>query len=127
MLRLFRTAFLAGILPAFLLMLGIQTSQAGSAVWQTAPATSDWNTAGDWFAGGPPNGLADNATFTYSTRTAVSISANTQVNVIFFHAGGGDTSAFTITADTPFTLTISGIGILNPSSQIRRPLQARHT
>jgi hypothetical protein len=85
---------------------------AGSATWQSAPATSDWNTAGNWTAGGPPNGPADTAAFATSTQTAVSISASTEVNGIVFNAAG---SAFTITASTPLTLTISGTGITNNS------------
>jgi hypothetical protein len=87
---------------------------AGSATWSPAPASGDWNTAGNWLLGGPPNGPADTATFAISTRTAVSISANTQVNGIVFNTGA---SAFTITSSTPLNLTISGTGITNNSGK----------
>src|SRR2546428_3037618 len=92
------------------------TTFAGSATWLSAPATSDWNTAGNWTAGGPPNGPADTATFATSTQKAVSISANTEANGIVFNAAA---SAFTITANPTLTLTISGVGITNNSGIIQ--------
>src|SRR5207244_4406702 len=103
---------IAGLLPALVLLLSIQTSHAGSATWLAAPATGDWNTATNWTAGGPPNGSADTATFASSSTTGVSLSANTEVNGIVFNA---DASAFTITASPTFTLTLSGAGITNNS------------
>ena len=106
-----RATFIAGLLPALVLMLSIQTSHAGSATWQATPATGDWNTAGNWTAGGPPNGSADMATFDVSTITGVSLSAVTEVNSIVFNSGA---SAFTI-KDPTLTLTISGTGITNNS------------
>jgi hypothetical protein len=109
--RLFRARFIAALLPGILL-LSIQSSFAGIAKWKSSPATGDWNTAGNWTAGGPPNGPADTATFASSNKTGVSISLNTEVNGIVFNAGA---SAFTITASPAFTLTISGVGITNNS------------
>ena len=100
----------AATLP--LLLSTASSSFAGSATWKASPATGDWNTAGNWTAGGPPNGSADTATFATSNRTGVSLSANTEVNGIVFNAGG---NAFTITAPATFTLTISGVGITNNS------------
>ncbi len=85
---------------------------ADSATWQATPATGDWNTATNWTAGGPPNGPSDMAFFATSNTTAVSLSANTEVNGTVFNSGG---SAFTITASPMFTLTISGVGITNNS------------
>ena len=93
--RLFRATSIAGLLPALVLLLSIPSSHAGSATWLASPATGDWNTAGNWTAGGPPNGPADTATFATSNKTGVSLSASTQVNGIVFNAGA---SAFTITA-----------------------------
>ncbi len=78
-----------------LLLSTASSSFAGSARWKATPATGDWNTAGNWTAGGPPNGPADTATFATSNITGVSLSANTEVNGIVFNAGA---SAFTITA-----------------------------
>ncbi len=74
--------FLVAAATLLLLLSAPSATFAGSAYWLSAPATSDWNTAGNWTAGGPPNGPADTAFFFQSTRTAVSISANTQVNGI---------------------------------------------
>src|SRR6266571_6077627 len=88
------------------------SSFAGSATWLASPTTGDWNTAGNWTPGGPPNGPADTATFASSTVTGVSLSLNTEVNGIVFNAGA---SAFTITAPPLLTLTLSGVGITNSS------------
>src|SRR5438132_8391674 len=97
--------FLVAAAILLLLLSTASSSFAGSAKWKASPATGDWNTAGNWTAGGPPNGSADTATFASSNITGVSLSANTQVNGIVFNAGG---SAFTITASPTFGLTISG-------------------
>jgi hypothetical protein len=110
--RLRARTFLMASATLLLLLSAPSTTFAGSATWLSVPATSDWNTAGNWTTGGPPNGPADTAAFATSTKTAVSISANTEVNGIVFNAAA---SAFTITANTPLTLTISGTGITNNS------------
>jgi autotransporter-associated beta strand protein len=52
------------------------------------------------------------AFFATSNTTAVSLSANTEVNGNVFNSGG---SAFTITASPTSTLTVSGVGITNNS------------
>jgi hypothetical protein len=112
-----RGIFIAGLLPALVLLLSIQTTHAGSATWLGTPATGDWNTAANWTAGGPPNGSADTATFASSNTTGVSFSQYTEVNGIAFNASA---SSFTITAN-PFdntgqaALTVSGVGIANNS------------
>nr|UXE45396.1 hypothetical protein Hi04_10k_c4773_00010 [uncultured bacterium] len=90
----------------------LPSADAASATWLTAPVSGDWNTAGNWTAGGPPNGPADTATFASSSIGGVSISANTEVNGIMFNANA---SPFRITANPTFTLTISGAGITNTS------------
>jgi len=95
-----------------LLLSTASSSYAGSATWLASPATGDWNTAGNWTAGGPPNGSTDTATFESSNIIGVSLSLNTEVNGIVFNAGA---SAFTITASPMFVLTISGVGITNNS------------
>src|SRR4030095_8387742 len=113
--RFLRATCIAGLLPALVLLLTIQSSHAGSAKWKASPATGNWNTAGNWSAGGPPNGSADTATFAFSSITGVSLSADTEVNSIVFNAGA---RAFPITgpASSPtFTLSISGVGITNNS------------
>src|SRR6478672_8209428 len=98
------------IFSAFILMLCIQTSQAGSATWKRNPRSGDWNTKTNWRPVTVPNGPADTATFGLSNTTNVSISADTEVNGI----------TFTPTATNPYTittthLTISGAGITNNS------------
>jgi len=85
---------------------------AGSATWLATPATDDWNTAGNWAAGGPPNGTADVAVFDTSATTAVSLSANTQADGIAFNAGA---SAYTITVSPASMLILGGVGITNNS------------
>jgi hypothetical protein len=80
-------SFGAGLLPAFILMLSIQSSRAGSARWKASPATGDWNTATNWTPQTVPNGLSDTATFATSNTTTVSLSANTEVNSIVFNPG----------------------------------------
>src|SRR2546429_2244962 len=98
-----------------LLLLSIASSTyADSATWKSSPATGDWNTAANWTPMTVPNGPSDTATFATSNRTAVSLSANTEVNGIVFNAGA---SAFTITGPGAniLSLTISGVGITNNS------------
>ena len=95
-----------------LLLSTASSSYAGSAKWKASPATGDWNTAGNWTAGGPPNGSADTATFASSNIAGVSLSLNTEVNGIVFKQGA---SQFTIAANPITALTISGVGITNSS------------
>src|SRR2546425_919066 len=85
---------------------------AGSATWNTSPATGDWNTATNWTPQTVPNGPSDFATFATSNQTDVSISADTEVGGIVFNA---DASAFTITATAGLSLTLSGFGVANTS------------
>ena len=113
-------SLVVGFLPTFILMLGVQTSQAGSATWKSNPASGDWNTATNWTPQTIPNGPSDTATFVSSNTTSVSLSANTEVDGIVFNPGA---SAFTITASPSFTIVISGIGITN-SSGIRQTFVA---
>ena len=106
-------AFLLTAAAILTLLLSTASSTfAGSAAWLASPATGDWNTAGNWTAGGPPNGPSDTATFASSNKTNVFLSADTEVNGIAFNSGA---SAFTIPARPSFTLTISGVGITNNS------------
>src|SRR5438128_1834234 len=112
MKRLLLVPFAAGLLPAFFLMLSIQTSMSGSATWNSNPATSDWNHAANWMPHTVPNGATDTASFATSNTTNVFLSANTEVYGIVFIPGA---SAFTITAVPTLTLTVSGAGITNNS------------
>jgi hypothetical protein len=83
----------------------------GSATWLASPTTGDWNTAGNWTAGGPPNGSADTATFALSNTTGVSVSQFTVLNGIVFNAGA---SAFMIETGAN-VLRFDGVGITNNS------------
>jgi len=112
MKRLLLVPFAAGLLPAFFLMLSIQTSMSGSATWKANPASGDWNTATNWRPQTVPNDPSDTATFKLSNTTNASISLNTEVNDIVFNPGA---SAFTITAGPTLTLTVGGAGIANNS------------
>jgi autotransporter-associated beta strand protein len=85
---------------------------AASAQWDSAPASDDWNTALNWTPAAVPNGSSDTATFDLSDITNVSISADTEVDGIVFNSGA---SAYTITVAPAFTLTISGVGVVNNS------------
>jgi autotransporter-associated beta strand protein len=100
------------ILLTVVFLLSIQTIQADSAGWSLTPASGDWNTASNWVPMTIPNGGADTATFAQSTITAVSLSANTEVNAIGLTAGAG---AYTITTSPMLLLTVSGVGITNVS------------
>src|SRR5436190_21716473 len=110
--RIIKTTFNAGLLLVIALLLGLQTTQAGSAMWNLNPASGDWNTAANWTPATVPNGPADTAQFAVSNTTGISISGPTEVNGIQFNPGA---SAFTITAAPMLTLTISGVGITNNS------------
>ncbi len=80
--------------------------------WNLNPANGDWNAPSNWSSMSAPNGPADIAAFGFSNVTSVFLSANTEVDSIFFNAGA---SAYTITSRPSRTLTISGGGIGNMS------------
>jgi autotransporter-associated beta strand protein len=111
MKRLFGS-LVVGFFSAFILMLGIQTSTAGSATWKENPISGDWNTATNWTPQTVPNSVFDTATFASSNTTLVSLSATTQVEGIVFDAGA---SAFTISNRDGFYLAFRGTGIVNNS------------
>jgi autotransporter-associated beta strand protein len=102
---------------AFLTLLLATTSSsfAGSSTWKTTPVDTNWNSASNWIASGPPNGPADTATFATSNIRGPVISQTTEVNGIVFNAGA---SPFTISSPF-FAFTISGVGITNNSGIIQ--------
>src|SRR5207244_3699806 len=99
-MKTFLSAFIAGILLAFILMLSIQTSRAGSATWNLNPASNDWNTATNWTPATVPSAITDTATFGASDTTSVLTSANVDLASLIF------------TADAP-SYTIATCGALN--------------
>src|SRR2546430_6181217 len=108
--------FLPSIAAILTLLVSIASSSfAGSATWKATPANTDWNSAANWIANGPPNGPADTATFATSNKKRPVISQTTEVNGIVFNPGA---SAFTITSPF-FAFTISGVGITNNSGIVQ--------
>jgi hypothetical protein len=105
--------FVTALTGSGLMFLLSAITEAGSAEWDLNPGSGDWNTAANWTPMMIPNGSADTATFALSNTTAVSISANTEVNGITFTAAA--TNPYTITVNPNLTLTISGTGITNNS------------
>ncbi len=67
-MKKFLVTVIVGILPAFILMFSIQTSQAGSVTRKATPATGDWNHAANWTSATIPNGPSDTATFASSNQ-----------------------------------------------------------
>src|SRR6266404_3664605 len=93
---------------------------ADSATWGLNPTGSDWNTAAHWTPATVPNGPADIATFSTSSRSTVSLS-NVQIEVasLIF-----DTAATNYTIivgrETGFgELTIGDAGIVNNSGKLQ--------
>jgi autotransporter-associated beta strand protein len=93
-------------------LFSLQSIHAGSATWNLDPTSGDWNNAANWTPNSVPNGPADTATFGVSNTTAISLSADTEVNSIIFGPGA---SAYQIRAREDQALTLSGAGITNNS------------
>ena len=94
------------------LILLVPAAYAGSGQWDLNPTSGDWDAAANWTPATVPNGPADIATFDFSKTTDVSVSEDTEVNGITFTSAARN--AYAITA-TQFTVTISGVGIINNS------------
>src|SRR5437016_13385776 len=107
--RLSREPSFLLVATAFLLFT-ICSALAGSATWSSSPANGNWNIAPNWSPMTVPNGPADTATFGSSSVTAISLSADTQVNGIVFNSNA---SAFIITVTPTRTLTLRGARITN--------------
>ena len=84
---------------------------AGSATWELNPTSGDWNTAVNWTPETVPN-QADVATFGNSNATAISLSAQTDVDSVLFDPNA---SAFTVST-AAHDLTFFGTGIVNNSA-----------
>ncbi len=90
-------------------------SFAGSATWKLDPINDDWDHDANWMPEIVPDGPADTATFQKSHITNVSIThgeKDTELSEVVFDPGA---SAFTISLDSSFKLSISGAGITNNS------------
>jgi hypothetical protein len=104
----------SNVAAAVALLLGIQSSPAGSATWLPSPQDSAWENANNWTPGGPPNGPSDIATFAQSARTDVDVSTSVEVDSILFSA---NSSAFTFIISpnkgSAGNLIVSGTGVVN--------------
>src|SRR5437764_13381431 len=102
LLLFIKATFMAGLLPALVLMFGLQTSQAGSAKWNLNPTNNDWYTATNWTPNTVPDGSTDTATFATSSQTAVSVGdrsdSTTELDGIVFNSGA---SAYTFSFVQP--------------------------
>jgi autotransporter-associated beta strand protein len=109
-----KTLLLLG--ATLLSILGSSGVFAGSATWNAAPGSRDWNTAANWTPASVPNGPADVATFGFSSITAVTLSASTEVSGLVFNPGA---ASYSITPTRGSSLTLSNTGIENNSGQIQ--------
>src|SRR5438552_10005693 len=99
---------------AAMMVLGFASGAVGgSAQWDSAPMSGDWNTAMNWTPDIVPNGASDVATFDSSNTTNVSVSSPVQVNSIVFNSGA---SGFTLSG-SPVTISA---GITNNSSNLQK-------
>jgi autotransporter-associated beta strand protein len=103
------------ILPLFWSLCLLATSatlHAGSATWKLDPTSDDWNTAVNWTPETVPNDPADVSTFKSSNTTAISLSAQTDVDSVVFDTSA---SAFILSTAT-HDLTLFGTGVVNNSA-----------
>ena len=100
----------------------LSTIHADSATWNLHPTSGDWDTAANWTPATVPNGPADIATFSTTSRSTVSL-VNVQIEVasLIF-----DTAAtnYTITVGVHNNvargeLTIGDAGIVNNSGKLQ--------
>src|SRR6476659_6991603 len=112
LLRFIKATFMAGLLPALVLLFSVQSSLAGSATWKANPTSGDWNTAANWTPATVPNGESDSASFAVSSKTAISLSAAVEANTIAFETSA---NSFTVTAPSQI-LSLSGVGVINNSA-----------
>jgi autotransporter-associated beta strand protein len=107
---------LVGLLIAIAFLAALGTAQAQNATLGTSPGTSDWNTNTNWTPQTVPSGTA---TFGSSNTTSITFSANGgtgTIGEILFNAGA---PAYSFSFSGAFqALTITGVGIVNNSSNI---------
>src|SRR3984893_6000751 len=121
------TAYIIRSIAAAVLLLIVQISLAGSAMWLSSPPDSAWENPNNWTAGGPPNGPSDIATFAQSSQTNVNISTSEEVNSIVFTSGSAAYD-FSIGACNGVScqgqLIISGTGVNNNNSSVGQNFKA---
>jgi autotransporter-associated beta strand protein len=89
--------------------------RAGNATWSAVPMSGDWNNAGNWLPMTVPNSPTDKATFSSSSLTGVSASADVLLSDLMFSAS---TSAYTFMIMPKSELTIEGT-IVNQSDVVQ--------
>jgi autotransporter-associated beta strand protein len=100
----------AALLASSALTVVTNPASAQDATWLANPATSNFNSGGNWSGGAVPTGTA---TFGQSTKTTLTLSASASLDTMNFNAGA---PAYTINTGTFNFLTLSGTGIVNNSS-----------
>jgi fibronectin-binding autotransporter adhesin len=120
-----RSAVIAAILPAAMLMLNAQRCCAGSGTWNTNPVDTDWGNAANWTPA-VPNGPADTATFGFSNTTKVLISQHQtgpdrfrEVSSIVFNPGASAYLIAGLGGAGATELTLSGAGVVNNSAIVQ--------
>jgi len=109
-----RVPLSSGWLPmAGVLFLFSSTLIAGSGQWSGAPDNNDWEWPGNWIPKGIPNGSADTATFSTSSKRDVLVYANNELNGVLFSS---DADAFGIIVLPAGIFQIRGLGIQNNSA-----------
>ena len=115
----------ARLLPVLLLILSIQTSQAGSATWKTSPPSNVWNDSGNWTPATIPGSdfynQSDIATFGTSNTTSINVGCNCgaglNVQSIVFKPGA---SAYIFTIDQSETASMWIGQIVNNSGVLQK-------
>lgn len=88
----------AALIVALALLLPGPAIHAAAQTWLPIPASGNWNSAGNWSAGGPPDSASATAIFYQSATTSISVSGSETVNSIVF---GPVASAFRFTIFPP--------------------------
>lgn len=94
-------------------------AHAGSATWNSNPASGGWKQASNWTPATVPNGASDTAAFAASSVTEISISGALEVASIVFSPGAGSYRISKLPQFNPSSLVISGAGIINDSGAIQ--------
>ncbi len=104
----------AGALIVLSLLLAASPSRANQ-TWNSNPTNGDWNTAANWTPALVP-GPSDIVTFSSSSITDISYSANSSAYGIVFNPG---VSAYTLTVSYGYIFNIGIYGITNNSSVVQ--------
>src|SRR5215510_11892026 len=93
-------------------LLAAMPAHAQDATWSTAPANSDFNTAANWMPATVPTGTAF---FAASTITGLTFNPGAVNSLVGFTFNAG-APAYSFSLGTASTLTFTGAGIVNNSS-----------